>query len=193
MKIFVREEKSREIFDRNEIHAKLVPDIVLSEKIKEDCQERSQEVLLCLRNDVERGIGDYQCSIIKEMASCFGEVVQTDTVVTKSFPIAERRSVLEEVLSKFSSSKLVITDRIHGMIFAYLTLTPCIVIGNYNHKVESEYNWLKECDFISFVKNIKKEELLSEIDKVLKAHRKPIENFESNYLILKESLRNMYE
>ena len=41
--------------------------------------------------------------------------------------------------------------KIYGMIFAVITGTPCIVFGNYNHKVEKSYEWFKELPYIHFV------------------------------------------
>ena len=44
----------------------------------------------------------------------------------------------------FSSSKIVITDRLHGLIFSKITSTPCIAIDNSNNKIRETYNaWLK--------------------------------------------------
>ena len=39
----------------------------------------------------------------------------------------------------FQKSELVITDRLHGMIFCYITKTPCIVMPNNNHKILMTY------------------------------------------------------
>ena len=44
---------------------------------------------------------------------------------------------IEEMLKKYRKCQLVITDRLHGMIFATITSTPCIALGNYNHKIKS--------------------------------------------------------
>ena len=44
---------------------------------------------------------------------------------------------IEEMLKKYRKCQLVITDRLHGMIFAAITSTPCIALGNYNHKIKS--------------------------------------------------------
>lgn len=57
-------------------------------------------------------------------------------------------------MQEFASAKLVITDRLHGMIFAALTQTPCIVLGNYNHKVKGTYEWLQELPYICFADTV---------------------------------------
>ena len=48
-----------------------------------------------------------------------------------------------EKMNKFRQAKFAITDRLHGMIFSIITGTPCIVFGNYNHKLKSVFSsWL---------------------------------------------------
>lgn len=61
-------------------------------------------------------------------------------------------------------SQIVITDRLHGMIFAAITETPCVVFGNFNHKISESYKWLKELKYISFCNSI--DELEDAINKI---------------------------
>ena len=55
---------------------------------------------------------------------------------------------------KFRECELVITDRIHGMIFAAITGTPCIALSNYNYKVKGTYEWIKNLGYIKFTDDI---------------------------------------
>ena len=66
-----------------------------------------------------------------------------------------REKVVEDKLEEFRKSQLVITDRLHGMIFAAITSTPCIALGNYNHKIESSFEWLRHKEYIKFLKDTK--------------------------------------
>ena len=63
--------------------------------------------------------------------------------------VARKREVLS-ILRKIASSKLVITDRLHAMIFCYITETPCIVFDNISRKVSGVYEWIKDCDYIRY-------------------------------------------
>lgn len=74
----------------------------------------------------------------------------------------EREELLEEKWQEFRNSELVVTDRLHGVIFAAITSTPCIVIDNYNHKVKGVYQWLKKFEFIKYCKDMK--EITSQIN-----------------------------
>ena len=40
-------------------------------------------------------------------------------------------------------AKLVVTDRLHGMILALLCGAKCIVLQTYNHKLVGQYDWIK--------------------------------------------------
>ena len=84
-----------------------------------------------------------------------------------------RDKVFQEKLDEFRSAELVITDRLHGMIFAAITSTPCIAFGNYNYKIESSFEWLKEQKFIKFLRDTNN---LEEVITELKAE----ENYEYN-------------
>ena len=56
----------------------------------------------------------------------------------------------------------MITDRLHGMIFAYITNTPCIAIDNSNGKVKNFYKtWFEDndCSVRFFDRNYRIEDL----------------------------------
>jgi pyruvyl transferase EpsI len=65
-----------------------------------------------------------------------------------------RNICVREKMQEFCDSKLVITDRLHGMIFATITGTPCIVFGNNHHKVRESYEWIKYLPYIEFVESV---------------------------------------
>ncbi|WP_207739631.1 polysaccharide pyruvyl transferase family protein [Paraclostridium bifermentans] len=68
---------------------------------------------------------------------------------------------------KFRECELVITDRIHGMIFAAITGTPCIALSNYNYKVKGTYEWIKDLEYIKFTDDIERiPELIDDLKKV---------------------------
>lgn len=130
------------------------PDIVLSMRMKLDKFSRNG-ALLCLRSDVEKSISNEdKLKIEKKVNSLFSKITYTDTVTKYSIDKKVRKDEVLKKLKEFAQSKLVVTDRLHGMIFAALTGTPCIVIGNYNHKVRGEYEWLKDNPYIAFLEDI---------------------------------------
>ena len=55
-------------------------------------------------------------------------------------------------INNISQKKLIITDRLHGMILSIITNTPCIVFGNNYHKIESSYySWFKNIEYAIFI------------------------------------------
>lgn len=162
--IVAREEKSFNIFTKyfNKENIILCPDIVFYfTPIKEN--EVRRDITLCLRNDVEKVLSDKEeKKIINFIKSKYDNVIITDTVCNYDVKREYRKDSIDKLLSQFYRSKLVITDRIHGMIFATITNTPCIVISNYNHKVKETYKWIKHLNYIKFVDDINDIELLIE-------------------------------
>ena len=64
-----------------------------------------------------------------------------------------RLHIDDDKLEEFASSEIVVTDRLHGMIFAALTETPCIVVNSMSHKLRGCYEWIKSLDYIRFVED----------------------------------------
>ncbi len=58
------------------------------------------------------------------------------------------------MLDRFAGSELVITDRLHGMVFAAVTETPCIVLNSRSHKIKGCYEWLKDTGYIMIADNV---------------------------------------
>lgn len=144
----------------------LVPDIVMSlDKREPSC--RREGITLCLRQDAESYISQSFIDEIRSSLSKDYTITDYDTHIGREkMTIEERERELEKIWAQFRSSEWVITDRLHGMIFAYITGTPCIVLPNNNYKIEGCYNWIKECGYIHFLDNAK----LDMISRIIKIH-----------------------
>lgn len=163
--IYCREELAyqRVLKDFKNINIKLSSDVVtyLDNYIKAD-GNRENKILFCFRNDKEKVDSDEinkACDIISNKFSDM-KVENISTVLGISklryFYYTERagKKEFKKLLNKISSSKLFVTDRLHGMIFATITNTPCIAFSNSSGKVEGVYKWLsKENNYIYFAKN----------------------------------------
>lgn len=132
----------------------LTPDIVLYHTEKKGSVRNG--ALTCLRSDVEKTLKDAdQKYIFGKLEKEFPFIKKSDTIVSKEYiATQERENVFENKLQEFRDAEVVVSDRLHGMVFAYLTQTPCVIFSNYNYKVAGVYEWIKENDFIKFVKNI---------------------------------------
>ena len=66
----------------------------------------------------------------------------------------KRKDVIRKKIQEFSNAKLVITDRLHGMIYSAISSTPCIVLGNNHHKIKDSYEWISYLPYIKYANNI---------------------------------------
>jgi pyruvyl transferase EpsI len=144
--LFVRENKSFSI--ACQLFAKtavmMVPDIVFAYEYPVDRARKGAITLF--RSDKEKQLNSgEQDQIIELLKTQFQRFTQSDTVIDKWYTdLSERQSDLDQLLDNIASHRVVITDRLHGMIFAYITNTPCIVLENSNHKIKATYDtWLK--------------------------------------------------
>lgn len=153
--ICTREKKSYDFVNKNMKGVKVVfvPDIVLYLN-QFRFNEKRENALLCLRNDPEKSVKNADVEKVENILKDNKlEVFYTDTVINNLILKNDRYNIFENKLREFSKYKIVVTDRLHGMIFAALTNTPCIVFGNYNYKVKGVYEWIKDVPFIKFVEN----------------------------------------
>jgi exopolysaccharide biosynthesis predicted pyruvyltransferase EpsI len=147
--ILARDRKSLELFKQYfSADVRLMHDVVTTLDIPSFDVER-RGILLCLRSDKESKLSTGDKHLIMEAAEALdSEVHVTDTCTYFDIDENEREEVLLAKLKLWSGTKLVVTDRLHGMIFSLITQTPCIVIGNNHHKVKETYETIKDCGYI---------------------------------------------
>lgn len=127
-----------------------LPDVALLYKTEIPPVQKERKILLCLRNDKEQVLplavrGEIE-NFIKNNNYCYA---YTSTLTRKVVSINERRALVNKKIKEFASAQIIITDRLHGMIFAFLANTPCIAIDNRTRKVFGVYNaWLNEVNTI---------------------------------------------
>lgn len=155
--LFAREKMSFEVMKRlfkgTEVY--LAPDIVMYLKgkiIKEDTVRSG--IGVCFRDDSEKSIEDSLKSQILDVFNDEGKEYFDTYIGNENLVYDTRYNDLMNFIKKIASKELVITDRLHGMIFCYITNTPCLVIDNANHKIRSTYDtWLKDCKYIKLIDN----------------------------------------
>ncbi len=144
-----REEMSYLFYKRiKNIKVLLVPDIVFSIQPKLYNFKR-KGIAFIFRNDKEKALDlDLQKKYIEIAKSQFNNIFYWDTCDIK-YKDNNSKDLLDEFLERLQSIQVAITDRLHGMIFCYITHTPCIVFDNNNNKIKSTYDtWMKNQNFI---------------------------------------------
>ena len=167
--ILAREEKSYNFMKEHFYNTKvyLTPDIVMTlYKANKLCEKRNG-VLFLFRTDEEKTLNDKQ---VKELVNTkYGRVTTSDMNLGKGIVKIGgklRDELLENKFNQLKEHKLVITDRLHGMIFAAITETPCITFGNFNHKISESYKWLKNLKYIQYSDDINN--LANQLEKIEK-------------------------
>lgn len=150
LSVCLRETRSynfaQEHFKKNNIM--FVPDSVLC--LKEELSNKDRNGIgLCFRNDKEKTSNLKVIEIIKDS---FPDVpiIKTDMIGHCRVTKANRSSLVKDKLEELSSYKLVITDRLHGMIFSAITNTPVIAFDNKSHKISEVNKLMSEFDFVKF-------------------------------------------
>lgn len=151
----------KELYPNTEIL--LSPDIVLSADPSAFDIERHERkgILFILREDPEKAMSDdIRSNLIKKVEELGVDYRLSDMYSDKPVTKENRAAIVSEKMNEFAAAKLVITDRLHGMVFAAITATPCIVFGNYNQKVKGTYDWISYLPYIKFTDSVKEAEKL---------------------------------
>ena len=152
--VCIREEMSLQRFQGRfpEIKTMLIPDMAFYIQNKVSAK-RSDNVLLCLRRDKEKISPETQ-DISSTIKSHGYSVKETSTVVDENIPMGMSELYVFNKLTEFASARLVITDRLHGLIFSVITNTPCIAFDNLSGKVHGTYRWIESIPTIKLVNEI---------------------------------------
>lgn len=203
--IFARESithgKLIELFNKyNNVNIGLVPDIVMSasaESLGATDSFESSGILKCLRNDKEVALSTIQYAIVdKALADTDHEITKTDTHAGGSQLDNDYcATLLSDKLNQFRAAKLVVTDRLHGMILCLLSGTPCLVLPNSNHKIRQTYlDWLSDHPRLIFLELEETSNIDESIKKLLTVPKGNLNNSPVNiaaYADLRKVLTNI--
>lgn len=134
----------------------LIPDIVLSTTMDDYgvVATSRKGALFVTRSDPEKLVPDTVWDQLRDAVEKKG-LTWKHTDMYSETPVSKhnRRECVRVKMQEFCEAQLVITDRLHGMVFAALTGTPCVVFSNYNHKVKGTYDWISYLSYIKYVES----------------------------------------
>ena len=175
--LYAREQKSYDIMSQAYNHVKLIPDMVLS---LNQCgvHHNRKGCILCLRGDCEKTRTDVEEQMLRDqITDLFGSNVKDADMIVEGPILPEQRDkALQKQFDLFSGAELVVTDRLHGMIFCAITGTPCIVINSKSPKVRGCYEWIKNLDYIKFADDV------SQITEAYKSIPKTEHHYDNSHL-----------
>ena len=133
----------------------LTPDLALY--LNAPLNNYREGILWCLRKDSERNDSNNKIiAELQEQVRLLGLTNNyTDTYVPYSISYKSEYREVQNILVQFSKAQLVVTDRLHGMIYSAITGTPVIAMDNINGKVGQVYKqWLSNLDYVRFVSTL---------------------------------------
>jgi len=160
--VFARESVTQRKLDalfrsHSSVHIGYAPDIVLSATASElgsVVDAAPAGILLCLRDDRECALDSAQRSELQTALAHTGHHLEmTDTHAGGSgLSEALCAQLVGEKVNQFGAAKLVVTDRLHGMILSVIAGTPCLVLPNSNHKIRQTWkDWLGDAPQVRFL------------------------------------------
>ncbi len=171
----LRDEKSY-LFFKNEVsdsRSYLFPDMALLTDIVMPYHHQDG-ILLCLRSDKEKSLSNSAIEYIKKYLQDRNYAFEFGTTLAKGknngdISLDARELSIRDKLKEFGNKKLVVTDRLHGMIISCLAGTSCIAFDNTSKKVSGVYNkWLKKLNNVTIIDDVKQfdeafEQLISRV------------------------------
>ena len=135
-----------------QIHNYLLPDAATAlQGLLDDVDVERKGVLFVLRGDKEKARDD---DAIQRLQKYFAEknipFDVTDTIIDGKVTADNRAEKVRDVLMKIRKSKLVVTDRFHGVIFSFVTRTPVLAFKSFDTKISSGIKWFKNLPSIFY-------------------------------------------
>ena len=168
-------------------------------------QGKRDGILMIMRHDDEKVTGDdLLAQLTKELEDSGRVVHQTDTVVPfkagdgqeedpakEPLLLNERWQLFSHKLDEIRASKVVITDRLHGMIFAVITQTPVLVFDNSYGKASTSYdNWFADLNYVKQTDDTSPENVLQSVKELENIKRVDPLAFDHSYDALKNLINS---
>lgn len=185
----VREKYSYETIRKffPKMNVSLFPDIVFSYHHNLSPKKRKL-ITVSMRKDKEKYLSTSQEEKIITFLKKNNELTFKDTQILNEndFSTENRKRLLNDLLNTYLESKIVITDRLHGMILSYITNTPCIVLPCNNLKIKGCYEWIKNSSNVYYLEEFSIKKFIEIFDQL--TNKCDIINDQVNFMEFKKFL-----
>lgn len=188
--IYAREEKSYQLLQKDFKNNRvlLAPDMVLSYPYySKGVRKQNRKVLFCLRNDKEKGKNEKNIEVIEKNVQELGyDISFTDTMEKegKTYDSLESaKKAVDKKIEEFSTAKLVVTDRLHGMVLSILGGTNCLALDNSTHKIKGVYKWINGVEGVQLFDSSRS--VVEQLENILK------ENLDYDFQFFLDNLEEM--
>lgn len=140
-----------------DVYCGLMPDAAFFFNTAGIKEKQRYGIGLCLRNDGEQSLSRNEQSKLKKMVDSWKEPVCQIKMARDhiEIPVWSRKWIVKRKMKEFASRRLIVTDRLHGMVFAAVTGTPCIAFDNISRKISGVYQWISSLSYIKLVTDMK--------------------------------------
>lgn len=161
--VCVRERNSlsvcRKLLGLNDTNSILLPDMALIglDKVSQINRRNTKNIIISLREDCEKVVSDSASKEIINYLKNKGYVCRKSSTVVSSkvVQVKKRTAIIAEKIKDYANADIVITDRLHSMVFALLAGTKCIAIDNSTHKISGVYSaWLHDYKGVFVAKKV---------------------------------------
>lgn len=145
------------------------PDVVLTLDDQASSSGPRDGVLVALRSDLERGLSATDRAALLSAASGVGRATERDTHIGDvRLSAAQALHELSDFWAQCRSSRLILTDRLHGVIFGVITGTPVLAFDSGTGKVGQFYrDWLQDVPGVRLVDRVEAGDLPEELTTVV--------------------------
>ena len=152
-----------ESFDLPSVSVQLIPDAVI-------CagnwlyEGKRSGLLKCFRDDHESVLQNEGNVVVEKLSDRLQlPITEASTMVRHVMtPLWMRDSLLSWKLKDFQHAELVITDRLHAMVFSALSGTRVVALDNVSGKVSGAHRWLSGLDYVRVASSIDDVEKLAQ-------------------------------
>lgn len=171
----------------------LMPDMVLA--LHRDYGFEREGILLNLREDSESLFAEAKEKILMHLQGLHEPIKQRSNIAPEDISRISRASIVNAELMYYAGCKVVVTDRLHGMLFAIATNTPCVVLESSTGKSGDAYRtFFQDSNAVAYLGG-DLEQLPQAVSKAItmESPQYPIltklnyENLRSNFGVLKPS------
>lgn len=114
---------------------------------------KTGKIGVCIRNDHESILTSNEREHISNILKEYN-IEYFSTCSDNNISKLEREKSVYNKLEQISNYDLIITDRLHAMIFSILTSTPSIVMPVKSPKISSTISWIKNIGYVTYLNNI---------------------------------------
>lgn len=143
--VLCREEESlRAVREKLACNSRFFPDFVFYLKPEPRATQR-KGALVILRSDKEAALPEARKQeLIRSLGKSFEDVEVNDILNSRhTIPDYILEKYMDGVFQKYQARELIVTDKMHGMIIAVITRTPCVAInGGIPHKIRAYRSFL---------------------------------------------------